>query len=113
MKRQHKYRAKPCVIEGIRFASQREGRRFLELRMLEKAGEIRELELQPRFPLYALRASNGEVIKVADYVADFQFREGRDGALVVEDVKGMPTETYRLKKRIFEAQYGMQIREVR
>jgi hypothetical protein len=106
-----KYRAKPCVIGGIRFASQREGARYLDLLALEKAGEIRELELQPKFPLYVCRRQNGELHQVCIFVADFTYREGPQGILVVEDSKGFRTPVYRLKAKMFEAQYAIEIRE--
>lgn len=113
MKRPHKYRAHPTVIEGIRFASQREGARYLELRLLEKAGHICELELQPKFPVYVCRRQNGELHEAFRYVADFRYREGADKRLVVEDVKGMRTAIYRLKKKAVELQYGIEIRETK
>lgn len=113
MTRQSKYRAKPAIVNGIRFHSQREAARYLDLRLLEKAGEIKELELQPKFPIYVCRRQNGELHKAFDYVADFKYREGPRGVLVIEDVKGMKTPLYRLKKKAFELQYDMQIRETR
>jgi hypothetical protein len=110
-KRPHKYRAVPTVIDGIRFASKKEAARYCDLKLLEKAGEIRELELQPRFPLYVCKRQNGELHKVCDYVADFRYRQGPRGILVIEDVKGMRTPTYRLKRKMVEAQYGFEILE--
>jgi hypothetical protein len=110
-KRPHKYRAIATTIDGIRFASKKEAARYGQLKMLEKAGEIRELELQPRFPLYVCRYRNGELHKVCDYVADFRYRQGPRGILVIEDVKGMRTPTYRLKRKMVEAQYGFEIME--
>ncbi len=110
MKRQHKYKAKACVVDGIRFHSQREAARYLDLRLMEKAGEIRELELQPKFPLYVCRRQNGELVQFAVYVADFRYREGRDGVLIVEDVKGVTTQAFAIKRRAFEAQYGLTLR---
>lgn len=100
------------VVDGVRFASTREANRYLTLRLLEKSGEIAELELQPKFPLYVCRRQNGELHKVCDYVADFRYREGRDRVLVVEDSKGFRTPVYLLKRKMFEAQYGLTIREV-
>jgi hypothetical protein len=111
MSQRSKYGAVPTVLDGVRFASKREAARYATLKLLERAGEIKELELQPRFPLYVCRRQNGELHKVCDYVADFQYREGRDGVLVVEDSKGMRTPTYRLKAKMFTAQYGLEIRE--
>lgn len=99
-----KYRAKPTTVDGIRFASAAEARRYGVLKLLESAGEISELELQPRFDLYV----NG--IKVAVYVGDFSFRER--GTFTVEDVKGVLTPVYRLKAKLMLAIHGIAIREV-
>ena len=67
------------------------------------------LTLQPPFPIYAF----GTGIKVAVYYADFEYIVAQNGEVVTEDVKGMKTAVYRLKKRLVESQYGIQIREVR
>lgn len=102
-----KYKAKPVVIDGIRFASQKEGRRYSELKLLERAGEITSLKLQPEFPV----CINGKVC--FKYLADFQYLE--DSKRVVEDVKSPATRklpVYRIKKKCVEAYYGFQIREV-
>ena len=93
-----KYRAIRTEIDGITFASKKEAARYQELRMLERAGYISGLELQPRFPLHI----NG--VKVCDYVADFGYL-ARDQKPVVEDVKGMKTSVYRLKYKMFHACY--------
>lgn len=107
-----KYRAVRTVVDGVTFHSKREATRYGQLRLLERAGEVRELELQPKFPLYVARASNGELVKVADYIADFRYRD-RSGAVVIEDVKGYSKEPYyRLKVRMFQGQYDLTIREV-
>jgi hypothetical protein len=98
-----KYRAKPVTIDGLRFPSKKEGARYLVLRAMEKAGEIHCLELQPRYPLIV----NGE--KVGTYVADFRYFEG--DTLRVEDVKGILTPVYRLKKKLVKALYQIDILE--
>lgn len=122
--RRSKYAAVPVVVSGFRFASKAEARRYSELLLLGMAGEIRNLELQPRFPLLV------DGTPVAFYVGDFRYDEFVSGGWlglpsdpkryrlgnwrdVVEDCKGVLTPVYRLKKRIFEAQYGIQIRETR
>lgn len=89
---------------GTWCASKREASRLSALRLLEKAGAIRNLEIQPKFPI----AVNG--IHCFNYVADFAYFEGN--ARIVEDAKGFKTPVYRLKKRIVEAYYGIKIREV-
>ena len=111
--RHSKYGAKPQIVDNVRFASQKEARRYSELKLLQAAGEIRELELQPAFPIYAAnRFSQQPLELICTYKADFRYRSGPRGLLVIEDVKGMKTPVYRLKKKFVEAQYGIQITEV-
>jgi len=110
-----KYRAQPTEVDGHRFASKREAARYQELRLLERAGKIVNLELQPRFECRV----NG--IKVCTYVADFAFVDleraaggGEASPRVIEDVKGVRTPVYRMKKKLVEALYpGVVIEEVR
>lgn len=108
-----KFRAKPTIVHGFRFASKAEARRYEELLLLGQAGEIRNLELQPRFDL------DVDGVKVATYVADFAYEEriGAGPAIgwrhVVEDVKGVKTPMYRLKKKFAETQHSIRIREIR
>lgn len=114
-----KFRAKPTIVHGFRFASRAEARRYEELLLLGQAGEIRNLELQPRFDLHV------DGVKVGTYVADFRYEskqivtmhEGGIGTWgwrgVVEDVKGVRTPVYRMKKKHVEAEYGITIREIR
>ncbi len=102
-----KYNAKPTIIDGVRFASRGEARRFEELRLLERGGLIANLTLQPRFPLLV------EGIKVGTYVGDFKYEE--DGKTIIEDFKGgeaTKTPVYRLKARLLYALYKITIREV-
>lgn len=104
-----KYRNTPTVIDGIRFDSQAEGRRYSQLKLLEKAGEIKNIELQPKFPMEV----NGK--KVGRYTADFAYHDRATGKQVVEDVKSPSTakgEAYRLRKKLVEALYGITITEV-
>lgn len=100
-----KYRNRKTTVDGIRFDSAAESKRYGELKLLQSQGEITDLVLQPRFPLMV----NGE--KVGTYSADFQYRDS-GGQLVVEDVKGVPTTVYRLKKKLMKAVHGIEIQEV-
>lgn len=99
MSRAHKYRAKPTTVDGIRFASQKEARRYRELRLLECAGKISDLELQVKYAL----------VDVIKYVADFRYKE--NGETVVEDVKGYKTPIYRRKAKLMKKQHGIEIKE--
>jgi len=100
-----KYRAVPVTIDGIRFASKAEARRYTDLLLMERGGAIRDLELQPRYPLVV----NG--VKVGTYVADFRYVD-EAGRVVVEDVKGVRTAVYRIKRLLMRALYGIEIEEV-
>ncbi len=93
----------PTSIDGHRFPSKKEGARYLVLRAMEKAGDIHRLELQPRYPLIV----NGE--RIGTYVGDFRYFEGN--TLILEDVKGVLTPVYRLKRKLVKALYGLEIRE--
>ena len=98
MKR-HKFNAKPTEVDGIRFASKLEADRYQQLKMLERAGEIEGLELQPKFPF----THNG--VKIGSYIADFRYWDRLEGVHVVEDCKGVLTPVYRLKKKLMAAFY--------
>lgn len=111
--RRSKYGAVRTEADGITFASKREAKRYQELRLLEKAGEIRNLTLQPRYPLHVSIVAGG-LVQVATYVGDFEYQERQPGLWrqITEDAKGMKTPVYRLKKKMFEAEYQREIREV-
>lgn len=110
----NKYRAQPVTVDGIRFDSKAEARRYSALKLLEKAGEISELELQPVFPLaidgkpVLIRSQGYPNGRQAKYIGDFRYLD-RSGARVTEDVKGVDTPESRLKRAIVEAQYGIRI----
>lgn len=103
-----KYKAQPVTIDGIRFASKKEAKRYCELRLLLKAGEISNLEIHPRFKLLingaALRYDGG---RPAFYVADFAYFDPSRERRIVEDVKSPATRTplYKLKRALVEAIY--------
>jgi Protein of unknown function (DUF1064) len=107
----HKYGARATVSQGIRFQSKAEARRYDELILLERAGAIRELERQPAYPI-TVEGRDFKRRIVAVYVADFRYRDGPAGILTVEDVKGVRTPVYKLKKKLVEAQYGIEITEI-
>ena len=111
--RKNKYRAKPCVIDGIRFASQKEGMRYATLKQLERAGEISKLECHPEFTLFAADTRVFKLERVGKYTADFRYLDQQE-RVIVEDVKApvSRTEAYQLRKKIVEANYGITITEV-
>ena len=110
----NKYGAKKTVFQGITFDSQKEARRYAELRLLERGGVITDLRLQVKFDLIpAQKDENGKVIERAvTYVADFTYTDKRTGEFVVEDTKGMKNKCYILKRKMMLHFCGIRIREV-
>ena len=109
----NKYGARKTIVDGITFDSKREAIRYQELKLLERAGEIKDLELQPKYILQPKYRKNGKSIREIAYIADFRYFDTRHNKLVVEDVKGVKTEVYRLKKKIAEYVYTeLEIKEV-
>jgi hypothetical protein len=106
LKQKRKYRNKPKTVGEHKFASVAEAKRHSELLWLEKAGEISELEVHPRFSLDV----NG--VHIGYYTGDTAYRT--PAGKVVEDVKQDSTRTtaYKLRKRLMLAIYGIEIREV-
>ena len=101
-----KYRNKKVIIDGITFDSKAEGDRYIELKLLQKSGKISNLVLQPEFNY---KGETGK--KLFKYKADFQYNDG--DAVVVEDVKGVRTPVYRIKKKLIEDQFKIEIIEIR
>lgn len=119
----NKYGNGACYVDGIRFDSKREGRRYRELSLLEKAGEIKDLQRQVRYVLIPQQREpdtvgvrggikKGKVIEQeCAYVADFVYYTS-DGLLVVEDTKGMRTRDYIIKRKLMLHKYGIRIHEI-
>lgn len=105
-----KYNNTKVVIDGIKFDSKREAQRYKELILLEKAGKIADLILQPKFELIPKYTINGRNVRKMEYIADFQYTE--NGKTIVEDAKGFKTKEYLIKKKLFEFKYGIEIMEV-
>lgn len=100
----HKYNAQKTVVDGIKFDSKKEAMRYEHLKNLERVGKIDRLVLQPRYTLQdRFECSDGEKLRKIEYVADFEYEE--DGVMVVEDVKGMKTDVYKLKRKWFKHNY--------
>ena len=99
----NKYRNKKIQVDMYVFDSIQESRRYKELKLLERAGEIQNLELQPHFLLQDSFRKNGKTIRKIEYIADFKYIE--NGKTIVEDVKGIQTEVFKIKHKIFEKIY--------
>lgn len=104
-----KYHAKRTSVDGITFDSKREADRYLVLKSMEEDGAIENLRRQVRYELIPAFDVDGRHCRPVFYVADFVYVE--DGKEVVEDVKGMRTDVYRLKSKLFARRYGKVIKE--
>lgn len=104
-----KYHNKKVIYNGIKFDSIKEKNRYIELSMLERAGEIKELELQPKFLLLDTIRYNGETYRKTYYIADFKYYDNKIGRYIVEDVKSKITakdKVYRLKIKMLLSKYA-------
>lgn len=108
----NKYRNKKTQIGMYVFDSVAESKRYKELALLEKAGEIKGLKLQPKFLLQESFKKNGKTYRKIEYIADFMYIE--NGKVIIEDVKGMETDIFKLKRKMFEYKYpGFELRIVK
>lgn len=104
-----KYHARKTTIDGIRFASAKEAKRYVKLRDMERAGEIQGLRLQVPFEILPSFECEGVKYRGMRYIADFVYY--RNGVRVVEDVKGAKTPEYRLKKKLMAYMNHINIKE--
>lgn len=118
------------TVDGETFDSKREANRYFELKLLLKAGEIRDLQMQVKYLLipaqyetYERYGKNGRRLKDGQrllekecaYIADFVYHDARTGELVVEDVKSAATkkkESYIIKRKLMLRVLGIKIKEI-
>lgn len=104
--RESKYGNVKTEVDGIVFDSKAEAKRYGELKLLLRSGDIQSLVWQPKLPIVV----NG--IKVATYIADFTYFDMRKPGHVFEDVKGVRTAVYKLKKKLVKACLDIDIVEI-
>lgn len=118
-----KYNAKKCHYDGITFDSGREMKRYVQLKLMERAGEISDLKLQVKYELIPVQrepdiigerggVKKGKIIEYpCHYIADFVYKD-KEGNQVVEDSKGFKTPEYKIKKKLALYMLGIRIQEV-
>lgn len=111
-----KYRNRKVELNGIRFDSKKEARRYAELLSEERAGKIQDLRRQVKFVLIPSQRERsdgkkkGRVLeRECAYIADFVYT--RDGLCVVEDAKGYRTPEYKIKRKLMLFVHGIRIKE--
>lgn len=122
-----KYKNKKTEYDGIFFDSKKESRRYAELKTLQKAGKISDLQLQTPFTLIPAQfetfprfGKNGKQLKDGKhcieksvvYKADFTYTDNETGDLIVEDTKGLKTKDYIIKRKLMLYMYGIRIKEI-
>ncbi len=110
-----KYKAKKTVVDGIEFDSAKEAKRYRELSLLERSGEIEGLLRQVTYELIPLQKKpSGKSERAVKYVADFVYL--RNGQRVVEDVKGFRKSTayavFAIKRKLMLQRYGIEVVEI-
>ena len=99
----NKYKNRKVIVDDYIFDSIQESRRYKELKLLLIAGQIKDLELQPHFLLQEGFKKNGKTYRKIEYIADFKYIE--NGKTIVEDVKGLQTDVFKIKHKLFEKKY--------
>lgn len=103
-----KYHNKKTVADGIKFDSRLEAERYAQLKLMERAGAIRDLELQPEYELIPSFKKDGKTWRRTVYKADFRYILAEGDRIIIEDVKGSTaviTDVFRLKQKLFEYRY--------
>lgn len=104
-----KYHNKKIVIDGIPFPSQKEGKRYIELKAMRDSGQITDLRLQVPYTLIPAFNLGKKRYRKMEYIADFVYM--KDGQQIVEDTKGYKTEIYKIKKKLMAYIYQIEIKE--
>jgi len=109
-KKRAKYRNVKTEVDGLKFDSKKEAKRWVELKQLLDAGRISNLMRQVVFQLVPQVVLDGRKQQPVKYVADFQYQLGDQ--IIVEDVKGFKTPEYRMKRKMMKAFLGIEVEEV-
>lgn len=113
MPKRSKYGNVKKVVDGITFHSKREADRWLELKLLVRGGKISNLRRQVAYEILPSVKFDGNKARTRAcvYYADFTYDE--NGAEIIEDVKGVITEAFRIKRHALKALCGLEIRIVK
>lgn len=110
--KKNKYNNTKVEYKGIRFDSIKEMKHYQLLEYLQRIKEIRDLKLQVPYELIPKYKINNKTVRKTTYIADFTYITTKDDKLHIVDTKGFKTDVYRLKKKLFEYKYGVEVEEV-
>ena len=109
-KRGNKFNARKTLVDGISFDSKHESEIWLELKMEQHAGAITGLQHHREFVLTVVDIRDGQLRRICEFTPDFVYY--RNGVLEVKEAKGVRTRDYVIRRKLFEAQYGITVIEV-
>lgn len=111
-RKKSKFGNEPVTIDGHTFPSTKEGNRYQELKLMQRAGVIKSLKIQVPYQLLPpQRDESGKLIENGvKYIADFVYK--KNGKLIVEDAKGYRTPEYKIKKKMMLFFWDIRIKEV-
>ena len=104
----NKYGARKTTVDGITFDSKHEAEIWCELKLMQRAGIIRDLERQVRYEIIP----KTDKFRATVYIADFRYYDTETEKTVVMDAKGVRTKEYALKKKLMYWRHGIEIKEV-
>lgn len=110
--KQSKYKNKKVMCDGHKFDSIKERNYYLQLKVLEELGKLKDLELQKEYVLQPSFKLNEKSYRKITYKADFVYFSLEDNKIHVVDTKGFKTEVYKLKKKLMAYVYQIEIEEV-
>ena len=96
----NKYGNQINEFDGHIFDSIKERQRYCELKLLERAGEIKDLKVHPVYYLQGPFRYQGKTERAISYIADFQYTTTSNNQVIIEDVKGMKTQAYQIKRKL-------------
>lgn len=113
MRAKNKYGNRKIECNGMKFDSLKEYRRWGALRLLEEEGEILNLRRQVKFVLIPAQRIDGKVVeRECSYYADFVYTDRITNQTICEDVKGVRTKDYIIKRKLMLQKYGIRIKEI-
>lgn len=105
---------KSITSDGIEHHSQAEAKRWIQLKLLERAGEIKDLQRQVKYVLIPSQKEGKKTIeRECAYIADFVYTDLRTGQVVVEDTKGFRTKDYTIKRKLMLWVHKIKVKEVK
>ena len=108
-----KYYSKKITVDGVKFDSKREYKRWCELLLLQQEGKIANLDRQVKFELIPSQRIDGKVVeRPVNYVADFVYVDTASSKMLVEDSKGFKKKDYIIKRKLMLWVHGLRVREV-